>query len=122
MLKYHFPERNRIISGIARAVVVVEAPEKSGALITADFALEQGRDLYIHGRCIDGRINGGCRRLQSEGAETVYRGSDIFDTWGLTSRAPAAGSRRREEGALLEKEMKGEIVAYAGEYYEIKNG
>jgi len=123
-LKYHFPERNRIISGISRSTVVVEAPEKSGALITADFALEQGRDLYVHGRCIEGRVSGGCRRLRSEGAEVIDRGADILGPWGIEGAAkPITGFEYSENrGSLLDKELRGELITYAGEYYERGNG
>ena len=118
-LKYNFPERNRIISGIARSVVVVEAPEKSGALITAEFALEQGRDLYVHGGCLETGINGGCRRLKSEGAEAVYGGADILTSWGYVCENTASPSfEGTEEGrAKLKKELSGELITYAGEYY-----
>ena len=113
-LKYHFPERNRIISGISRAVVVVEAPEKSGALITADFALEQGRDLYVHGRCIEGPANGGCRRLRYEGAEVISGGNEVLGSWGFEREKES----RKTDNSLLEKELKGELVSFAGETYE----
>ena len=80
-LKFRFPERNRIISGLARAVLIVEAPEKSGALITADFALEQGRDLFIYSGTFDSTRNAGCRRLYSEGAPMAHCARDILAFW-----------------------------------------
>lgn len=74
-LAHHFPIRNRIISGLCRAVVVVQAPSKSGALITAQLALEQGREvLAVPGNITDARQDG-CHELIREGA-TLCRGAD----------------------------------------------
>ena len=67
-LQHHFPARNRIISGLCRSVVVVQAPEHSGALFTADYALEQGRDLYVHAAGVAGTAGAGTRRLAESGA------------------------------------------------------
>jgi len=74
----NFPARNRLISGLSNAVVVVEAPEKSGALITSDFALEQGRDVFVHGVSLHSRMGSGCRRLVSQGADVIYSFGDII--------------------------------------------
>ena len=76
--KYNFPARNRIISGLSQSVVVVEAPEKSGALITAEFALDQGRDVYIHGSSLSSSKGAGCQRLLFEGADIINSLGDFM--------------------------------------------
>ena len=75
----HFPPRNRIISGLALAVVVVEAAEKSGTLITARDALDQGREIMaVPGHPVDGRA-GGCNGLIRDGATLVRHVDDILE-------------------------------------------
>ena len=77
--KMNFPARNRIISGLSKSVIVIEAKEKSGTLLTVDFALEQGRDVYV----VPGNINSinsvGTNELLKEGAKlaTTYKDIDI---------------------------------------------
>lgn len=67
-LPQYFPPRNRIVSGLSDALIVIEARQKSGTLITVDMALEQGRDVYaVPGRLTD-RLSDGCNRLLTQGA------------------------------------------------------
>ena len=83
----HFPMRNRIISGLARAVVVVEAAAKSGSLITAETALDQGRDvLAVPGHPFDARA-AGCNQLIRDGATLVRGAADVLEALGLPARA-----------------------------------
>jgi DNA processing protein len=86
-----FPRRNRLVSGLADAVVVVEAPEKSGALITAGMALDQGKDvMVVPGRVAGGRNRGG-HLLIRDGAKLVETADDILLEMGWTSgRGPAS--------------------------------
>ncbi|MGH7520934.1 MAG: DNA-processing protein DprA [Gemmatimonadales bacterium] len=89
-----FPRRNRLISGLARAVVVIEADVKSGALVTADCGLEQGRPILAVPGPITSRTSVGCNKLIQQGAKPVLCAADILEEVGL----PAG---LRELGAAL---------------------
>lgn len=77
-LKFHFPERNRIIAGLCRGVIVAEAKMRSGSLITCERAMEEGRDVFaIPGSILDGKSDG-CHHLIQEGAKCIMSGSDVL--------------------------------------------
>jgi DNA processing protein len=94
---WHFPRRNRIISGLSKAVVVVEAREKSGSLITARLAADQGRDVMAVPGTAFGGINRGANALLRDGAKLVESAVDILQELGVEA-GPQSLSRRSPEG------------------------
>ncbi len=97
----HFPVRNRIISGLSLGILVVEAPEKSGALITASLALEQGRDVFAVPGNIGVKNNEGTNQLLREGAIMAMDGWDVVSTYLSLYPDKLADGRTKESMARV---------------------
>ncbi|GHU90746.1 hypothetical protein FACS1894202_11050 [Clostridia bacterium] len=100
----HFPRRNRLISGLSLGVLVVEAPMKSGALITADRAVDQGRDVFVIPGPIDAPNSAGCNHLIREYATLVTDPTDILREY--AERYPVAETLPKRDPTITAYEEK----------------
>ena len=96
-LAWHFPERNRIISGLSDVVLVLEAGEKSGSLITVDMALEQGRDIYALPGPVNSSLSRGCNYLIQQGAGLLTSPEMLLKEWGIDSCSVSDGKAKNKK-------------------------
>ena len=94
---WHFPARNRLISGLADVVLVMEAKEKSGSLITADFALDQGKDVYALPGPVTSALSQGCHRLIRQGAGILITPEELMDEWNLNRMQMGQKNNKNEK-------------------------
>ena len=108
---WRFPARNRIIAGLCRATVIVEARERSGALITADFALEEGREVLAVPGEITSALSAGTNALLRLGAAPVTCAGDVLELFDLVPREAEAAPVGSDAAKLLERLRDGALTA-----------
>ncbi len=106
----NFPGRNRIIAGLAKVVLIIEASKRSGALITADFALEQGKDILVVPGSIKSAVSAGCHGLLKDGAGVIESADDVLELLGYEK-----AEKKEAQEVLSEGETK--VLAFV-DYYK----
>ena len=109
-LAAHFPARNRIIAGLSQGCVVVRAAQRSGALITAKFAMQEGREVFAIPGMIDDPLSAGCHAIIQEGAQLIHTVSDICrelagtcNCWQKTKNKTTTAAQRKNKPAIAKQ-------------------
>jgi len=114
----NFPPRNRIISGLSQGVIVVEAPRKSGAMITASFALEEGREVMAVPGSIFSPQSEGTNLLVAEGAKLVQNAQDVYEAFGLLGEKKEQEETPEEMGLSEKERYLLSLIDHQGKFKE----
>ncbi len=122
-LPWRFPVRNRIISGISPVLVVIEAPQRSGALLTADHALRQGREVIVHCSGLSGAAGEGTRGLHDDGAVSVSSYGELAQAvdkrYASGTKIGIADVSHLTQGQRLVEERLGRLVRFQNTWYRL---
>lgn len=103
-MPHHFPQRNRIISGLSDVIIVIEAKERSGSLITADLALDQGKEVYALPGMVNSELSRGCNELIKQGAGILNDPKEFMEVLGISEQK--VSRKMYENKKLLETNEK----------------
>ncbi len=117
-LPQHFPMRNRIISGLADVIVVVEARERSGSLITADLGLEQGKEIYAVPGMITSQLSLGCNQLIRQGAAIVTAPEDILEFFRINEKQKIKLGEKNENGLAKKEKMLYSCLDFQPKFFD----
>lgn len=116
---YNFPKRNRIVAGLSWSTVVIQAPKKSGSLITGEMALDLGRDVYVHSSGVGDKRFLGSDSYSKDGAIVIDRGYPVIHAYGLDYEIEEFIQEDYSEVDLLRMETSGEVIKYKGCYFKL---
>ncbi len=117
--RFNFPKRNRVIAGLSRKLVIVQAPKKSGALITGDFALENGADIYVHSVGVNDKRFLGSDKFYKDGATKIDSALPITKTFGKSYTPMPFDRDDFSSSELIKMELDKKIIKYKGSYFSL---
>lgn len=117
--RFNFPKRNRVIAGLSRSLVIIQAPKKSGALITGEFALNNGGDVYVHSVGVADKRFLGSDKYYKDGAKKIDSAYPLLSVFDKVCQLNMFDSEDFSSSELIKMELEGNITKYKGCYFSL---